>query len=107
MAMWINENIPNTDRIAAFDSGLLGYYSNHTVINLDGVVNNDAAKATREGQLYGYIQKMNITYVTLGAMSLKTTWEKYQLYLGDGYELFLSELKEIHRIDDAILYQIK
>jgi len=106
MVMWMNENIPDTDRIAAFDSGLLGYYSDNTLINLDGVVNNDAAKAMREGQLYSYIKEMNVTYVILDTPSLKAKWEKYQICLGDGYELFLSDLKEVHRIGNSVLYQL-
>ena len=106
MVMWMNENIPDTDRIAAFDSGLLGYYSDNTVINLDGVVNNDAAKAMREGQLYSYIKEMNVTYVILGTTSLKAERGKYQIFLGDEYELFLSDLKEVHRFGNTVLHQL-
>jgi hypothetical protein len=40
VAFWINKNLPANARIASFNAGELGYFSNRIVVNLDGLVNN-------------------------------------------------------------------
>jgi hypothetical protein len=39
-ALWIAENSPPDTVFAAWNAGQLGFFSNRTVINLDGVINN-------------------------------------------------------------------
>ena len=50
-------------RAGAFQSGTLGYFSKCQVINLDGVVNGDAARALREKRMVPYIQEAGIEAV--------------------------------------------
>ena len=50
-------------RIGAFNAGLLGYFSERTVVNLDGVVNADAYHALREDWLMDYIVSKRIGYL--------------------------------------------
>ena len=108
MALWIDKNIPNDAIIGGFDTGILGYYSNRTSINLDGIVNNDAAKAIREGSMLKYILESDISYI-----SLKQE-ENYIIFFGEGEcTEFFSHLTEVHRIKtvgcphegDVILYE--
>jgi len=40
VALWISENSPSDSIYAAWNAGELGYFSNRTVINLDGLINN-------------------------------------------------------------------
>jgi hypothetical protein len=40
VAQWIAENTRESDVFAAFNAGLLAYFSNRTVVNLDGLVND-------------------------------------------------------------------
>ncbi|MCI0567883.1 MAG: hypothetical protein L0Z52_06795, partial [Acidobacteria bacterium] len=47
----------------AFQSGTLGYFSKSQVINLDGVVNRDAARALRERRMVPYIREEGIEAV--------------------------------------------
>ena len=42
---------PPTFTICSTDAGLMAYFNRHTVINLDGVVNNRAAKYIADGRL--------------------------------------------------------
>ncbi len=37
---WLNRNVNDDTRLAGWDSGLLGYFSERTLVNLDGVVND-------------------------------------------------------------------
>lgn len=39
-ARWLDDNLPQDARVASWDAGLIGYTTERTVINLDGVVND-------------------------------------------------------------------
>jgi hypothetical protein len=49
----------------ATDSGLIGFFCSRPVVNLDGVVNPDAARAAREGRLLEYAQSRGIRRLTI------------------------------------------
>jgi hypothetical protein len=52
-------------KLGAWQSGAFGYYANDrfTVVNLDGVVNPDAADATAADDLPGYIQEQRLDWL--------------------------------------------
>jgi hypothetical protein len=52
LAQWLDQNTPAEARIGAWNSGIIGYFSRRTVVNLDGVVNN---------RLYTYVQVRHAT----------------------------------------------
>ena len=39
-ALWVRENTPAGTAIASWDAGVIGYFSDRPVVNLDGVVNS-------------------------------------------------------------------
>ena len=51
--------------IGISDSGYIGYYADCTVVNLDGVVNNQAFLALKGGTFIDYLQANGINYVML------------------------------------------
>jgi hypothetical protein len=59
----LDETIAPKTRIGVFQSGTIAYFSNHQVINLDGVVNERAGRALRENRLSQYLADNNITHV--------------------------------------------
>ncbi|MCL4255365.1 MAG: hypothetical protein KJ043_16515, partial [Anaerolineae bacterium] len=61
--VWLNENVPSDARIGAFQSGVIVYYTDATVINLDGKVNADAHHAMTEGRMWDYICEQQLDYV--------------------------------------------
>ncbi len=63
VADWINKNLPPEARIGAFQSGIIGYFSQARVINLDGVVNQDAFQAIKDKRMLEYIENSGIQYV--------------------------------------------
>jgi len=72
VAQWIRENIPNEARMAAWNAGVYGWYSGHTVINLDGLINNDIAPIRKRGDTVGdYLNEKNIEYVVDVARNMK------------------------------------
>ncbi len=60
---WLNENVPDDARIGAFQSGVIVYYTDATVINLDGKVNADAHHAMTDGRMWDYVCQQNLDYV--------------------------------------------
>jgi len=62
-ALYVKSNTDPAARVAAFNSGLTGYFSDRTVINLDGVVNPDAYHALRDHRLLDYLRTVDVTYV--------------------------------------------
>jgi dolichyl-phosphate-mannose-protein mannosyltransferase len=59
----LDAQLPEGSRAGAFQSGTLGYFARSQVINLDGVVNRDAARALREKRMVPYIREEGIEAV--------------------------------------------
>ncbi|HEU5179908.1 MAG TPA: glycosyltransferase family 39 protein [Candidatus Polarisedimenticolia bacterium] len=56
----LDEALAPGSRGGAFQSGTIGYFARHPVINLDGVVNGNAAAALREQRISDYIREEGI-----------------------------------------------
>ncbi len=56
----LDRSLPPGSRGGAFQSGTVGYFARHPVINLDGVVNRDAGRALREKRMADYIREEGI-----------------------------------------------
>lgn len=64
-ATWINENVPEGARIGSWNAGVLGYYAERPVVNLDGLINNfELLEYMREDRLAEYIEDKQIEYVS-------------------------------------------
>ena len=53
MAGWIDANLPPGAVVGALNAGILSEFSGRTVVNLDGVINDDALDAMRRKRLAG------------------------------------------------------
>ncbi|MCB0213801.1 MAG: hypothetical protein KDJ52_30955 [Anaerolineae bacterium] len=62
-AIWMNQNIPPSSIVGAFQSGVIGYYANFPILNLDGKVNNAAYAALRDKSMWQYICQSKVDYV--------------------------------------------
>lgn len=62
-ARWIDENLAPDARIGAFNAGILSYFSDRTVVNLDGAVNAEAYRARRDGRMMDYIVARQLDYL--------------------------------------------
>lgn len=62
-AQYLKSNTDPDARVASFNAGVIGYFSDRTVINLDGVVNPDAYQALREHRLLDYLRSVDVIYV--------------------------------------------
>ena len=75
-ATLIRHGLAPHQRIGAFNAGILGYFSERPVVNLDGVVNSDALDALRHKRLYTYLEQHHIRYLVdaPGAISQHSVW---------------------------------
>ena len=59
-ALVANRLVPVGERIGAFNAGLLGYACERTVINLDGLANDEILKTT---SIYDYVRSEQIVWI--------------------------------------------
>jgi len=63
MAQWISRHTAPDTVVGAWNSGILGFYSGRTVVNLDGLVNVDAVRAMRARALSAYLDQRRVQYL--------------------------------------------
>jgi hypothetical protein len=63
-AKWVANNVPKSEVIAAHDIGALGYYDNHTLIDLAGLVSPEVISFIRDEQrLADFLDDNGVTYL--------------------------------------------
>jgi predicted secreted protein len=61
---WIGSHLPPDARIASWDAGTLGYFSDRKVVNLDGVVNShDWYEALQQGRTAEFLAARDVDWV--------------------------------------------
>jgi hypothetical protein len=87
-ADWIATTTPPDARVGGYSSGIVGYYSGRTTVNLDGVMNPDALQALHDRRMATYISERKIDiFVDFPFYAL---W-LYQRFLGS--DLNIAEIK--------------
>jgi hypothetical protein len=61
-AIWISHNTPKDAIVASFASGNIIYFSNRTVIGMDGVVDYKSINVILQKNVYSYWKERNVTY---------------------------------------------
>ena len=79
VAIWMKDNLPANARIAAFNSGIHGYFSGHFVMNSDGMINNSAYEAMKNNSLWELFKKERIDYIADYEITLTY---RYKSFLG-------------------------
>jgi len=62
-ARWIAQNLPPDARLAALNSGVFQYYSEHIVLNIDGKLNNEIIPVLEKRELDRYLRDKEISYL--------------------------------------------
>lgn len=63
MAGWVRENTPSDAVLGCWNAGIMGCFSGRTVVNLDGVVNDDVIEAMRDKELLRYLRRRGVTHL--------------------------------------------
>jgi hypothetical protein len=70
LAEWLNQNTEPEATIGAWNSGIIGYFADRAVVNLDGVVNNSIyrykveRRSTDFSAIMDYVRGRQINYLT-------------------------------------------
>jgi len=63
-AKWVSDNVPEGDIIAAHDIGALGYFDNHELVDLAGLVSPEVIPFIRdETRLAEYLDEVGVSYL--------------------------------------------
>jgi hypothetical protein len=63
-AEWLDEHLPDGSVIGSEDAGVIGYFTRHRVINLDGLVNSTAfARALETGRHREALKAASVTHI--------------------------------------------
>lgn len=87
---------PLEGRVGAWNAGIVNYYQGGTVINLDGVVNNDIYKYAVANRLPAYLRDKHIAYVVDFPKMLESDAARRGGYSDPA---FLSSLRPIQTFD--------
>lgn len=79
---WLHERAPDDAVVGSFNSGIIGYVSGRTVVNLDGLVNTAAADAVRDRRLGAYIDGRGIRLLVDYRYTL---FEDYRRFYGEAW----------------------
>lgn len=99
--LWLGENTPIDATIVSFNSGIISFFSQRSVVNLDGVINNSAFDAIKEKALFRYIEDQNAQYY-VDYDPLMFEW--YHPFLGESQEL---EVKLIYSNYQPLLHEYR
>jgi hypothetical protein len=99
-------------RVGAWNAGILGYYQGGTVVNIDGLVNNDIYPYAVNNRLPSYLEEKDVRYVIDFQMMFSPGFRQR-----GGYDdpFFLEKLKPVITFDQGefppwqflTIYQIK
>jgi hypothetical protein len=63
-ARWVAAHVPQVSRVGAWNAGIYSWYSGHTVVNLDGLINDEIAPWIHAGKpMIGYLDHRGIDVV--------------------------------------------
>lgn len=110
MAGWLNRNVPPDAVVGAYSSGILAYYCDRKVVNLDGLSNNEMLDVAKSKTIEKFLDRRGITYLADHESIVKPG--NCGLMPDAGPEFIRKRLREIHRIHynsiygDLIAYRI-
>lgn len=62
-AIYLRDKMPQNQKYAAWNAGILGFFSDKNVVNLDGLVNDNVIYYIKNNELWNYIEVNNIDYI--------------------------------------------
>ena len=102
MAEYINANLPQNAVIGAYSSGILSYFCERRVINLDGLANNEIVAVARARRMDAYLDAKGVRYLA-DHESIVRPGFNVGLQL-DGDPRYLKRLRELHRVPEPSVF---
>lgn len=82
-------------RFAAWNAGIISYFSQRPVINIDGLVNDDALTYIRGGTLLSYLQQRNIRYIVDFDVMMAPKYRRRGGYLSASWDRCVVRLRTL------------
>ena len=98
MAEYINANLPQSAIIGAYSSGILSYFCERRVINLDGLANNEIVAVARSRRMDAYLDAKGVRYLADHESIIRPGFT-VGLQI-DGDPRYVKRLRELHRVPD-------
>ncbi len=89
--LWVKNNTKTNIIIASFNSGLIGYYSERSNINLDGVINFEAIQAIEKNNITNYIKSKNVSYLLDTVLDIRNENEDIDLWNINPWTKYMGE----------------
>lgn len=90
---------PLPGRVASWNAGIIGYYANGQVINIDGLVNNDIYDYAKHNRLPQYLKKAHISFIIDFQNMISN--KLYRMAGGYDSDDFISSLIPLISFDDG------
>lgn len=86
-------------KVASWNAGIIGYYQGGTVINIDGLVNDDIYDYAVDNRLPSYLSQQNVRYI----IDFEQMFNDEVMRLRGGYndEAFLNSLEPVKVFDEG------
>jgi hypothetical protein len=92
-AIWMRTNLPRDAKVGIWNARVISYFSQRTVINLDGVINGtELYEYQRRSAIYEYITDHNIQYIG----------DVYTTSPGPEHSVIKDRLKRVYVSEDRI-----
>jgi len=110
MAEYIKEHLPTDAIIGAYSSGILSYFSERRVVNLDGLANVDILEVASSRRMDQYLDALGVTWL---ADHESIIWPDLTVgLLRDGNPEYVKRLREVYRVPcdskygDIVLWRV-
>ena len=94
--IWMNQTIPSTSIVGAFQTGIISYYSDFSVLNLDGKVNNAAYVALRDKTMWQYLCQREVDYVVDWPSFIDELLIKRSAHWKDNNLILIKQIAEVN-----------
>lgn len=75
-AIWIRDNAPEAT-VGSWNAGIMSYFSRAEVVNLDGVINDEALAANRTRSIDAYIRARGIDFLADGQGQIESNLNRF------------------------------
>jgi hypothetical protein len=98
-AQWINVNVPEGERVGSWNAGVVGYYAQRPVINLDGLINDfELLEHIRNRTVAEYIRSRDIRFLSDMDRYFDRAGVRDQLELTEVYSHYSEFMRQPYRI---------
>lgn len=99
-AQWLARNVPADAIVGSWNAGVLGFYADQRVVNLDGLINNfELLDYIKRGEVAEYIAREDIEYLSdmestierrgvVGKLELREVYSHYSDFQRETYRIY-------------------